>query len=223
MSREKRKGLFISFEGGEGAGKTTQIKRVVDWLNEQGIVTVQTREPGGTPGAEEIRALVLKGESNRWTPKTEAMLMYAARQEHVEKVIKPALERGEVVVCDRFSDSSMAYQGVGHGLGLEKLAELDHWVLGDFKPDITLLLDIPVKVGLERTTRRSGDEVRFEGMAIEFHERLREGFLSIAASDPERCKVIDAQQSADTVTKEILELLEPVFLSRKDDLASGTV
>ncbi|MEH6631813.1 MAG: dTMP kinase [Halopseudomonas aestusnigri] len=199
------RGIFISLEGGEGAGKSTQIKHLSKYLTDNGLSNIQTREPGGTPGAEKIRDLLVRGDVSLWTPKTEALLMFASRQEHVEKVIKPALTAGKWVICDRFADSSVAYQGIGHGLGMDSIESLHQWVLGDFKPDLTLILDLPVSVGLERTLAHSVGENRFEDMDVSFHERMREGFLSIANSYPERCTVIDATQSENEVAEDILE------------------
>ncbi|OUS12956.1 dTMP kinase [Rhodospirillales bacterium 47_12_T64] len=197
------RGIFISLEGGEGAGKSTQIKSLSKRLSKIGLNNIQTREPGGTPGAEKIRDLLVRGDVSRWTPKTEALLMFASRQEHVEKVIKPALASGNWVICDRFADSSVAYQGIGHGLGAESIENLHQWTLGDFKPDLTLVLDLPVSVGLERTQGHSLGENRFEDMDTSFHERMREGFLSIARDNPERCAVIDATRSQDDVASDI--------------------
>ncbi len=199
------RGIFISLEGGEGAGKSTQIKRLSKYLTDTGLSNIQTREPGGTPGAEKIRDLLVRGDVSLWTPKTEALLMFASRQEHVEKVIKPALAAGKWVICDRFADSSVAYQGIGHGLGMDSIESLHQWVLGDFKPDLTLILDLPVSVGLERTLAHTVGENRFEDMDVSFHERMREGFLSIAKSNPERCTVIDATQSENEVANDILK------------------
>ncbi|MCZ4281902.1 dTMP kinase [Kiloniella laminariae] len=198
-----RQGIFISLEGGEGAGKSTQLRRLSDRLSQTGIKNICTREPGGTAGAEEIRNLLVRGDAARWTPKTEALLMYAARQEHVEEVIKPALARGQWVLCDRFADSSMAYQGIGHGLGIDRIAALNQWVLEGFQPDMTLILDLPVSVGLSRTEGHAVGENRFEGMDVAFHERMRQGFLSIARANPERCTVIDATTSAEVVAENI--------------------
>ncbi|WP_085904879.1 dTMP kinase [Kiloniella majae] len=205
------KGYFISLEGGEGAGKSTQIKRLSQRLDKYLYKNTCTREPGGTPGAELIRDLLVRGDASRWTPKTEALLMFAARQEHVEKVIKPTLEKGEWVICDRFADSSVAYQGIGHGLGAKKITDLHDWVLGDFQPDLTLILDLPVSVGLGRTRGHDLGENRFEGMETSFHERMRDGFLSIAKHTPKRCIVIDATQSLDDVESSIWKAVTNKF------------
>lgn len=204
-------GLFISFEGGEGSGKTTQINRLSDFLNAQGRRIVSTREPGGTPEAEKIRNFLVKRDGGDWTPEAETLLLYAARSMHVEAIIKPAMADGKVVISDRFSDSTMAYQGYGHGYDIEKIKALDNLVLDGFKPDITIILDIPAAEGIKRSTRRLASESlkmermedRFEQLDIGFHERLRQGFLEIAKADPQRCHVVDASQDLDAVTAQV--------------------
>jgi dTMP kinase len=192
-------GRFITFEGGEGAGKSTQLKRVAARLQAAGQEVVATREPGGSPGAESIRELVLNGAADRWSPVTETLLMYAARRDHVERVIRPALTRGAWVVCDRFADSTRAYQGAAGGTEPKLIAALETYILEETRPDLTLIFDLPVEVGLERAHLRAGAEMRFESKGQAFHERLREGFLSIAKAEPERCAVIDATGSVDEV------------------------
>ena len=185
-------GRFITFEGGEGAGKSTQLKRLVARLEAEGRHVVATREPGGSPGAESIRELVLQGSADRWSPVTETLLMYAARRDHVERVIRPALSRGAWVVCDRFADSTRAYQGAAGGTAPKLIAALETWILEGTRPDLTLIFDLPVSVGLERAHARAGSEMRFESKGVAFHERLREAFLSIARAEPGRCAVVDA-------------------------------
>jgi dTMP kinase len=192
-------GRFITFEGGEGAGKSTQLKRLAARLQVDGLEVVATREPGGSPGAESIRELVLKGNADRWSPVTETLLMYAARRDHVERVIRPALARGAWVVCDRFADSTRAYQGAAGGTDPGLIAALETYILEGTRPDLTLIFDLPVEVGLERAHVRAGSEMRFESKGQPFHERLREGFLKIARAEPERCAVIDATGDLDTV------------------------
>ena len=173
-------GRFITFEGGEGAGKSTQIRRLADGLSALGIACVTTREPGGSPGAEEIRALLVNGEPGRWNPVTETLLVYAARADHVARTIGPTLVAGKWVLCDRFTDSTYAYQGAGRGLARETIRRIDAVVLDDFKPDFTLVLDLPVETGLARANRRGASESRFEQFDTAFHERLRQAFINIA-------------------------------------------
>ncbi len=186
-------GHFVSFEGGDGAGKTTQLKLLSDGLQSTGISVHETREPGGSSGAEEIRSLLVEGEPNRWDAISEALLHFAARRDHIEKTIKPALARGDWVLCDRFADSTMAYQGYGHGLGRETIEAIQKLAISDFKPDLTLVLDVPVDGGLARAAGRSSGKSRYERMELDFHERVREGFLEVARREPQRCVVIDAQ------------------------------
>jgi len=190
---------FITFEGGEGAGKSTQLKRLVAHLASAGREVVATREPGGSPGAESIRELVLNGAADRWSPVTETLLMYAARRDHVERVIRPALARGAWVVCDRFADSTRAYQGAAGGTDPGLIAAMETFILEDTRPDLTLIFDLPVEAGLARATTRAGAELRFESKGLAFHERLRAGFLAIAQAEPKRCAVIDATGTVEAV------------------------
>ena len=192
-------GRFITFEGGEGAGKSTQLTRLVARLRTDGREVVATREPGGSPGAEAIRELVLTGAADRWSPVTETLLMYAARRDHVERVIRPALARGAWVVCDRFADSTRAYQGAAGGTAAELIAALERFVLEETRPDLTLIFDLPVEVGLARAHARAGSEMRFESKGLAFHARLRDGFLAIAKAEPDRCALIDADGSVEAV------------------------
>jgi dTMP kinase len=202
------RGRFITLEGGEGAGKSTQQRLLAAWLRDGGREVVETREPGGSPGAEEIRALLVTGAAGRWDAMTEALLHFAARRDHLEKTVKPALARGAWVVCDRFADSTMAYQGYGHGLGREVVSRLYDIVVGDFRPDLTLVLDLPVDEGLARAGRRNGGqgggaEDRYERMDLAFHQRLRDGFHDIVARDPARCLLIDAAGDESAVAERI--------------------
>lgn len=194
---------FITLEGGEGAGKSTQAKKLVAALKKRGIASVSTREPGGSPGAEEIRNLIVHGEPGRWDTLTETLLIFAARADHVRRTIKPALAGKKWVVCDRFTDSTFAYQGAGRGLDRETIRRLDALVLHDFRPDLTLVLDLPVEIGLARTMSRGQGATRFEKFDVDFHERLRQAFLSIARRNHDRCVVIDATQSANHVAEAI--------------------
>ena len=198
MTREIR-GRFVTFEGGEGAGKSTQVAKLRDWLAAQGRKVVTTREPGGSPGAELVRQLLVKGPVERWDATTEALLHFAARREHLRSVVWPALQRGDWVLSDRFADSTRAYQGYGHGLDLAMLDRLYEIAVGRFSPDLTLVFDLPVEVGLERATRRKDTETRYEMLPREFHERVRQGFLEIAKNEPQRCAVVDATRDIDTI------------------------
>ena len=196
-------GKFITFEGGEGGGKSTQLALLAKVLEDAGIEVVTTREPGGTSGAEEIRNLLVRGTTDRWAPLAEVLLHFAARIDHVEKVIQPALESGAWVLCDRFTDSTMAYQGGGHGLGFDRIRELHHQILGNFRPDLTLILDLPVEEGLARAFGRAGAEDRYERMDLGFHERIRATFLAIGEEAPNRCAIIDATGGVDDVQRDI--------------------
>jgi dTMP kinase len=183
---------FITFEGGEGAGKSTQVALLAEALAAAGISVRTTREPGGNPGAEQIRELLVTGAAERWDAMTEALLHFAARREHLRSVVRPSLEAGQWVLSDRFADSTMAYQGYGHGLGRTAIERLYALAVGDFAPDLTLILDVPVELGLERALARRDGEDRYEGLGVEFHQRLRQGFLEIAEREPTRCALIDA-------------------------------
>jgi len=197
-------GKFITFEGGEGAGKTTQAKMLVEALEGAGIETLMTREPGGTFGAEAIRDLVLEGTADRWSGMTELLLMYAARLDHVEKLIKPALERGVWVISDRFADSSMAYQGYARGLGAEKVKAVHSAVMDGFEPDLTVLFDIDPILAQKRVETRGEDLSRFDAESIAFHNTLRTAFLDIANDEPDRVFTVDAAASRDGVQARIL-------------------
>jgi dTMP kinase len=199
------RGKFITLEGGEGAGKSTQIARLADALRKAGLTVRTTREPGGSPAAETIRKLLVEGEPGRWQPMTEALLHFAARKEHLETVVMPALAAGEWVISDRFADSTLAYQGYGHRLGRAPIAALYQVAVGDFAPDLTLILDLPVEAGLARTGGRGHAEDRYERMDRAFHERVRTGFLEIARAEPGRCDVINATGNLERVTALVLE------------------
>ena len=197
---------FITLEGGEGAGKSTQARRLRTRLEELGHKVTLTREPGGSPGAEAIRALLVTGDTNRWTPLGEALLHFAARQEHLAHTIRPALSRGEWVICDRFVDSTVAYQGAAQGFDQSAITRLAELVVGDTMPSLTLILDLPVEVGLARASARAtaqSTEDRYERMGTSFHETLRRTFLEIARSEPDRCVVIDGTQNEAEVARQI--------------------
>lgn len=206
------RGRFITFEGGEGAGKSTQVRRLVVRLQALGVEVVATREPGGSVGAEAIRNLVLTGSADRWSPVTETLLMYAARRDHIERTILPALERGAWVICDRFADSTRAYQGVAGGVSAELIGALEDHVLDGAVPDLTLVFDLPVEMGLQRAeqfARLAGHgETRFESKGLEFHRNLRAAFQAIAANHPERCLTIDAGGSIDEVEAQVWPPIE---------------
>ena len=202
------RGRFITFEGGEGAGKSTQLRRLAERLASLGHEVVATREPGGSVGAEAIRDLLVNGPAERWSPLTETLLMYAARRDHIERVIEPALARGAMVICDRFLDSTRAYQGAGGGAPSSLIRALEAEVVGRVVPDVTLILDLPVAAGLARAAARGEAEARFEAKGAAFHERLRAGFLAIARAEPERCVVIDADAAPDQVEQRIWDALE---------------
>lgn len=201
------RGRFITFEGGEGAGKSTQLALLADVLERKGLVVRRTREPGGSPGGEAIRELLLHGDDHGWEPMTEALLHFAARYQHVTRVIEPALAAGQWVLSDRFTDSTLAYQGYGLGLERERIEALGRAVLGDFAPDLTVVLDVPADVGLARVGGRAPAGDRYERMDAGFHERLRRGFREIAAAAPKRCVLIDARGDPQTVHRTVLAAL----------------
>jgi dTMP kinase len=207
MMAKTQPGRFITLEGGEGAGKSTQIAGLAKRLEDAGIEVITTREPGGAPGADTIRSILVSGDTNRWDPMSEALLNFAARREHLIRTIWPALERGHWVLSDRFADSTMAYQGYGHGVDRALIDALYRAAVGDFRPDMTLMLDLPVAEGLRRANQRNNAsataEDRYERMDVAFHERLRAGFLTIAAAEPDRCVVIDAAGEPDEVAGRI--------------------
>ena len=192
-------GRFITIEGGEGAGKSTQLRRLAERLTPRVGPPLQTREPGGSPGAEALRGLLVAGAADRWSPLAETLILFAAREDHLRRRIRPALAAGQWVVCDRFSDSTRAYQGAAGGTDPALISALEARVIGDTRPDLTLLLDLPADTGLARAAGRGGGEARFESKGLAFHERLRSGFLAIAAAEPDRVCVIDASQSEDEV------------------------
>jgi dTMP kinase len=201
------RGRFISIEGGEGAGKSTQVGLLVAALDSAGIPVRATREPGGSPGGEAIRRLLLEGEGERWDAIGEALLVVAARRDHVARVIAPALAQVVWVVSDRFADSTMAYQGYGRGVALEDLAALHRFALRDFTPDLTVILDLPVEMGLARAAARSAAD-RFERLDRDFHEKLRQGFRQIAADNPARCILVDASGAPQTVHRAVMGAVE---------------
>lgn len=199
------RGRFITLEGGEGVGKSTQARLLAERLRSRGVEVVVTREPGGSPRAEAIRSVILSGGAKAFGPAGEAILFYAARGDHLAETILPALRRGDWVVCDRFSDSTRAYQGVAGGVDPVLLKALERIVVSDAEPDLTLILDMPVDVSLRRMAERAGGETpdRFESEAATFHEALRRAFLEIAEQEPRRCAVIDADAESNVVAARV--------------------
>ena len=205
-----QRGRLITFEGGEGAGKSTQIEQLARALRGAGVDLLVTREPGGTPGAEQIRRLLLEGTADRWLPLTEVMLLLAARHDHVVRQIAPALTAGRWALCDRFVDSTRVYQGVAGAVDLTLIDRLHAAVLGDLRPDLTVVLDVPVALGLDRRGGALGQH-RYEKMPRAFHERVREGFLALARAEPERCAVINAGRAVDAVANDVRALVGSRF------------
>jgi len=201
--RRVTRGRFITFEGGEGAGKSTQARTLVERLQAHGVSVVLTREPGGSEGAEALRNLLVIGDADRWTPTAETLLMYAGRSDHLSRLIRPALEAGTWVVCDRFSDSTRAYQGAGGGVSPQFIEAIEAEVVGATRPDLTLVFDMPVELGLERAFGRDMFEARFESKGLAFHQRLRDAFLRIAENEPGRCALINAGGALDEVAEEV--------------------
>jgi len=206
------RGRFITFEGGEGAGKSTQLRLLAESLRGLGYPVVTTREPGGAPGAEQIRRLLVEGEVGRWDAMTEALLHFAARRDHLARTVWPAMSEGAWVLCDRFADSTLAYQGYGHGLPEHAIDQLYSLTVGGFAPDLTLILDLPVEEGLGRAAGRGGAEDRYERMNRDFHDRLRQGFLEIARHHPQRCAVISALGDVEAVRARVLSTVQSRLL-----------
>jgi dTMP kinase len=218
FSDARMRGYFVTFEGGEGSGKSTQVNRLISRLQALRINAVGTREPGGSPGAEKIRALLLDPNAGRFTSMAEVLLFYAARAEHLDKLIRPTLSRGDWVVSDRFSDSTRAYQGLDGRINPADLAAIERLVVGETRPDLTFLLDLPAAEGLKRAQMRRGDAQvdPFEQQAVSYHVALRGQFRMMAQSEPERWVVIDATQTADAVEKEIWQVLSGRIKARKE-------
>jgi dTMP kinase len=201
------RGRFITIEGGEGAGKSTQAGLLLAALERAGIPACGTREPGGSPGGEAIRRLLLEGDGEHWDAVGEALLLVAARRDHVTRLIAPSLTQGIWVVSDRFADSTLAYQGYGRGLALADLAALHRFAIGPFAPDLTVILDLPVEIGLARAAARAAPSDRFERLDRAFHERLRQGFRTIAEEDSARCQLVDASGDPHTVHQAVLDIV----------------
>lgn len=215
-------GLLITFEGGEGAGKSTQILALADHLRAQGYEVVVTREPGGSAGAEAVRHVILSGAAETYGPAMEALLFAAARSDHIDQKIRPAIEAGQIVLCDRFIDSSRVYQGISGNLDPQFMRSVERIAIDGTMPDLTFILDIPADKGLARAGLRRGNEVadRFEKETIATHEARRQAFLAIAAEEPQRCKVIDADRTVNEISAEIAALTDAV-LSPQEVSAHG--
>ena len=206
-------GKFITLEGGDGTGKSTQARMLEDYLKAQNVDVLLTREPGGAPGADEIRELLLTGDPDRWDVIGETLLFYASRRNHLRLTVWPAMENGKWVISDRFADSTMAYQGYGNQLGVDPVQKIHDVAVGDFAPDLTFILDIDVKKGLARTHGRLHNEDRFEKMDISVHERMRQGFFEIAKQNKDRCVIINADQSIESVQNDMRAVLKDRFFS----------
>lgn len=204
-------GRLITFEGGEGSGKSTLAARLTDDLRQLGIDVLLTREPGGSPGAEEIRRLLVEGAERRWSPVTETLLHYAARRDHLDYAVLPAIAAGLWVVSDRFADSTMAYQGSGQGADPSMIRALHHLAVGTTRPDLTVIIDVPIAIGLARAARRQAVASRYEAFDRDFHERVRQGFLAIAAEDPDRCVVIDGTPPEEQVRQDVWQVVARRF------------
>lgn len=205
-------GKFITFEGGEGAGKSTQVRLLAENLASQGLEIVQTREPGGAPQAEVLRELLISGDTDRWSAGAEALLNYAARDDHLSTTIRPALKRGAWVLCDRFSDSTRAYQGLAGNVSIEMINAIHQEIVGETDPDLTLIMNIAPEVGLQRAHAR-GDANRFENKGLAFHQTLQKSFLEIAKTYPERCVVIDASGTIEEISHAVWSAVESRLLN----------
>ncbi len=204
-------GHFITLEGGEGSGKSTQAHHIQQFLKEHAIDAILTREPGGSEGAERIRDLLVQGKTDAWDASSEYLLFSAARRHHLVHKIWPALQTGQWVICDRYYDSSRAYQGVGQHLDMTFMDHVYQHIAGSFQPDLTLIFDINPEVGLKRALQRRHDEDRYEQMDIQFHHCIRQAYLDIARDDSKRCQLIQAQESVENVTRQILDILKSHF------------
>ena len=208
------KGKFITIEGGEGTGKTTQIKLLEIFLKKKKIKFITTREPGGSKGAEKIRKLILKSNQNDWSPMTEALLHISARSDHLEKKIKPNLKKGIWVICDRFRDSTMAYQGYGNGLKLDVLEMLQESIFDKLNADLTIILDTLPNISLSRARKRKNGNQKYENMGINFHKKVRKGFIEIEKKNKKRCKLLSANDDRREINKKIIKIIEKQFKTK---------
>ena len=199
--------MFITFEGPDGSGKTTQIRRLIPVLQEKGFAIVHTREPGGTDIGDQIRSIIMNMKNKSMHPRAEILLFCASRAQLVEELVRPSLSEGKLVLCDRYADSTMAYQGYGHGLDRDVLSQLLHFATGGLKPDLTLLFDISAEAGLRRRLTNHEEWNRMDDYALQFHERVRSGYLAMAAAEPERWAVIDADRTPDEIHREVVSVI----------------
>ena len=199
--------MFITFEGPDGSGKTTQIRRLIPVLQEKGFDIVHTREPGGTDIGDQIRSIIMNMKNKSMHPRAEILLFCASRAQLVEELVRPSLSEGKLVLCDRYADSTMAYQGYGHGLDRDVLSQLLHFATGGLKPDLTLLFDISAEAGLRRRLTNHEEWNRMDDYARQFHERVRSGYLAMAAAEPERWAVIDADRTPDEIHREVVSVI----------------
>lgn len=202
---KKTKGLFITFEGVEGSGKSTQIDLLKEFLSSKGYDVMTTREPGGTPIGDKIRKILLNPDFKEMDYRTEALLYAASRAQHVAEVITRALPKGRIVISDRYTDSSLAYQSFGRGLDQKRLESINKWATGDLDPDLTILLDIPADKGLKRTSRSLADRIEQEN--LEFHDRVSKGFLKVAKKFPKRIKIVDASRDVEEIHQEVVKII----------------
>jgi dTMP kinase len=199
--------MFITLEGPEGSGKSSQLPILAEWLREQGFNVYTTREPGGTLISDQIRTILHALENTAMHPRTEILLYLASRSQHVEEVIRPLLEKDKIVLCDRYADSTLAYQGYGHGVDIPTLKKLLDFSTGGLYPDLTILLDLNVEIGLERRKQSGGEWNRLDAYALAFHKRVREGYLTLVADEPQRWRIVDAAQSFDNVQKALRDVI----------------
>ena len=211
----KNKGIFIAFEGGEGSGKSTQIQKlknnILGFISDVEIVI--SREPGGTEVAEQIREILVNGSADKLSVRTETLLMIAARAEHIDRVILPAIKRGAIVLCDRFKDSSIVYQGIANNIPNGEIDKIHAFALKTCEPDLTILIDVPAEIGIKRALERNENNQRFERKGELFHKKIRDGYLKIASSQPDRIKIIDGSQTIEKISAEIFQLVSPILQS----------